>query len=67
MNLKLYKASELDVRLLKLIVIHTAADGGATGAFCSGPDSARGPQEDRYTLIEQSNTLLKHACLPWIP
>ena len=32
---------------------------GATGAFCPGPHSAYGPQKDRYTLIEHSNTLLK--------
>ena len=39
-----------------------AADRGgeATGAFCPGPYSAGGPK-DQYTLIEQSNTLLKQS------
>ena len=35
--------------------------GGATGAFCPGPHSAYGPQKDQYTLIEQSNNLLKQS------
>ena len=36
-------------------------EGGATGAFCPGPHSACGPQKYQYTLIEQSNTLLKQS------
>ena len=38
-----------------------AERGGATGEFCPGPHSAYGPQKDQYTLIEQSNTLLKQS------
>ena len=51
---------------------------GGTGTFCPGSHSAYGPQKDRYTLIEQSCTLLKQSLhifcpgalklslLPWI-
>ena len=41
--------------------------GGATGAFCPGPQPERGPLntylKDRYTLIEQSdlNTLIEQS------
>ena len=43
--------------------------GGATGAFCPGPQPERGPLntclKDRYTLIEQSdlNTLIEQSDL----
>ena len=41
--------------------------GGATGAFCPGPQPEKGPRKgrlkDRYTLIEQSdlNTLIEQS------
>ena len=48
-----------------------AANRGATGAFCPGPQPERGPRKgplntflkDRYTLIEQSdlNTLIEQS------
>ena len=50
---------------------HRGGGGGATGAFCPGPQPERGPRKgplntclkDRYTLIEQSdlNTLIEQS------
>ena len=54
--------------LLPCFCIDRAAHrGGATGAFCPGPQPERGPLntclKDRYTLIEQSdlNTLIEQS------
>ena len=42
-------------------ITRAAESGVATGAICPGPHFAYGPQKDQYTLIEQSNTLLKQS------